>query len=399
MIFKALSVTFGFALVVTLFVGTKAAVSVDSADGPVDCSLVAGLQVDKSILDEVMGNVRIDGAMPPRALFAAQIVDSTIGGGPIIDQSIVDSLTADGAIVERRAYSFPSYEQALQATKVRDYATREEYVKAITDTSFEFQKLKYMSDGLKVVAYLFKPARVVDEKLPAIIFNRGSLIRGDIAAELISFFHRLASQGFVILAPMYRQSDGGEGRDEMGGADLNDLINVIPLAKSLGFVDLNNLFLFGESRGGVMTYMAVKRKMPVNAAAVYGAFTDMEALIKHQPEVYRPQMLKQIWPDFDARRKEINESRSAIYWPESLDVPLLIMHGGADRGLSPSHSLAIAQKLQDLGKTYELVIYAGDGHSLQRNREDRDRRAVAWFKKFMKPAPVATSEKDPNACR
>jgi dipeptidyl aminopeptidase/acylaminoacyl peptidase len=241
-----------------------------------------------------------------------------------------------------------------------------------------------MSDGLKVTAYLYQPARAGGRKFPAIVFNRGSVIRGDIAPELISFFHRLASEGFVILAPMYRQSDGGEGRDEVGGADVNDLMNVVPLAQSLGFIDMNNLFLYGESRGGMMTYQAIRKDFPVNAAAVFGAFTDMEALIKYRPEVYQPKTLKQIWPDFDTRKDGIIKSRSAVWWPETLDVPLLIMHGGADWSVNPSQSLTIAQKLQDLGKTYELIIYAGDGHILSRNQEDRDRRAIGWFRRHMK---------------
>ncbi|HKY45796.1 MAG TPA: prolyl oligopeptidase family serine peptidase [Pyrinomonadaceae bacterium] len=291
----------------------------------------------------------------------------------------------DGTIVERVTYQFPSYEKALQTTNIRDITSKEEYERAIRDTNFEFQRVKYMSDGLKVTAYLYKPTRISENKLPAIIFNRGSLILGDIAPELVSSFHRLASQGFVVLAPMYRQSDGGQGRDEMGGADVNDLMNAAALAKSLGFIDVNNLFLYGESRGGVMTYLAIKKNFPANAAAVYGAFTDMEALIKDRPQVYRPQLLNQIWPEFESRKDEIFRSRSAIFWPESLGIPLLIMHGGADWSVNPSQSLTIAQKLQSLGKTYELIIYAGDSHRLARNQEDRDRRAVAWFRKHRKP--------------
>lgn len=135
---------------------------------------------------------------------------------------------------------------------------------------------------------------------------------------------------------MYRQSDGGEGRDEIGGADVSDLMNVIPLVKSLGFIDVNNLFMYGESRGGMMTYQAIKRDFPVNAAAVFGAFTDLEALIASHPEVYPPAMLKQIWPDFETRRNEVIKTRSAIYWPEQLDVPILIMQGTNDQSVSPS---------------------------------------------------------------
>ena len=290
----------------------------------------------------------------------------------------------DGLVAERKPYTFQSYEQAVQATDVEKYTSKDAYEKAVRDGRFELQKLKYMSDGLKVVTYLYRPRETEGKKWPAIIFNRGGAIRADIAPELIVFFHRLASEGFVILAPMYRQSDGGDGRDEIGGADMNDLLNVVPVGESLGFIDMNNLFLYGESRGGMMTYQAIRKNFPANAAAVFGAFTDLEGLIAFRPDVYQPAMLKQSWPDYDTRKEEIMKARSAIHWPEQFNTPLLIMHGGNDRSVSASQSLALAQLLQKLGKSYELIVYAQDNHYLSRNQEDRDKRAAAWFKKHMK---------------
>jgi dipeptidyl aminopeptidase/acylaminoacyl peptidase len=47
-------------------------------------------------------------------------------------------------------------------------------------------------------------------------------------------------------------------------------------------------------------------------------------------------------------------------------------------------SLAFPQRLQALGKTYELIIYANDNHGVTMNREDADRRIVEWFKSYMK---------------
>ena len=185
----------------------------------------------------------------------------------------------DGALVERKTYRFPPYEQAVQATDVERYADKATYEAAVNDNRFEFQKLRYLSDGLKVVAYLYKPKGTDGRKLPAIIFNRPSGVHEDIAPELISLFHRLAGEGFVVVAPMLRQSDGGEGRDELGGADVDDLMNALPLAKSLGFVDMDNLFMYGASRGGMMTYQAINRAFPVKAAAVFGAFTLTASLL------------------------------------------------------------------------------------------------------------------------
>jgi len=101
--------------------------------------------------------------------------------------------TNDGLVIERKIYAFPSYEQAVQTTDVEKYTSKQAYEKAISDRNFEFEKLKYMSDGLKVVAYLYKPREVEGKRLPAIIFNRGGAVRGDIAPELVTFFHHLAS--------------------------------------------------------------------------------------------------------------------------------------------------------------------------------------------------------------
>ena len=112
----------------------------------------------------------------------------------------------DGALVERKAYVFPSYKRAVETTDVENYADKADYETAVGDTKFEFEKLKYLSDGLKVVAYVYRPKETGARKFPAVIFNRGSGPRGDIAPELVAFFHRLAAEGFVIVAPMFTSS-------------------------------------------------------------------------------------------------------------------------------------------------------------------------------------------------
>lgn len=297
------------------------------------------------------------------------------------------TMAADGDIVDRKVYVFPNYEEAEKNTDVEIYASKQEYENAVKDSNFELEKLKYMSDGLKVVAYLYKPRKMESKKYPVIIFNRGSGVRGDIAPELVSFFHRLASEGFVILAPLYRQSDGGEGKDELGGQDVNDLMNIVPVSKSLDFIDSTNLFMYGESRGGGMALQAARNGFPANSVATFGAITDLEVYwadnFRTAPPQYR-QDPKKTFPDYETRKEEIIKLRSSIYWAEKLNTPLLIMHGGNDRAVNPSHALNLAQQLQKLGKIYELLIYAQDTHILSRNKVDRDARAIAWFKKHMK---------------
>ena len=41
--------------------------------------------------------------------------------------------------------------------------------------------------------------------------------------------------------------------------------------------------------------------------------------------------------------------------------------------------LRMAEALEEKGKVYALRIYDRDGHSLPRNRDDRDRMIIDWF--------------------
>lgn len=289
----------------------------------------------------------------------------------------------DGKLVAQEIYQFPTYPVAVEKTDVEKYTSKKDYDQAVADKRFELSKLSYLSDGLKVKAYLYKPKKL-KTKLPVIIFNRGSFIRGDIAPELVVFFHRLALEGFVILAPMYRQSDGDEGRDEMGGGDLHDLMNVVPLIKSLDFADTKNLFIYGESRGGIMTYLALRQQFPANAASVFGAVTNMEAYLSDNVKAFTPKALNQIWTDFEKNKPQILTSRSAINWANEINIPTLIMQGGSDAQVNPLQSLSISEKLQSLGKTYQLKIFAGDNHILNKNQIERDRETVAWFRSYLK---------------
>ena len=117
---------------------------------------------------------------------------------------------------------------------------------------------------------------------------------------------------------------------------------------------------------------------PIRAAAVVGAPTDLEQGLKENSGLL--QFARTTWPDFEARKAEHIRERSAVLWADKLDTPLLLMHGGADAAVSRRQIMELAQKLDDAGKLYELIIYAGDDHGINTNAEDRIRRTIDWFK-------------------
>lgn len=292
----------------------------------------------------------------------------------------------NGKIVEQAPYQLPGYEQLSDSFK-RAY-TREAVERIKTDSQLELQKITYLSDGLKIVGFIYKPKATAGRKLPAIIFNRGGLAAGIIGPANYNYLyemHRYASEGFVVLASQYRGAGGSEGKDEAGGADTNDVMNLFPLAQSLGYVDMNNLFMWGYSRGAIMTMQALRRGAPVRAVAVVGVPADITRNLNNPGFVA---FARNAYPDFEARKEEHLRNRSAILWADELNVPVLMLHGSADFGTPPTQAQALAQKLHELGKIYELVVYAKDDHPVSANTEHRLNRTLDWFK-HVRTMPVA----------
>jgi hypothetical protein len=65
-----------------------------------------------------------------------------------------------------------------------------------------------------------------------------------------------------------------------------------------------------------------------------------------------------------AQYPERFEARSATYWPELINTPLLIQHGEADWRVLPEESIKLAAGLEKNAKVYNLITYPGDDHGL-----------------------------------
>ena len=242
----------------------------------------------------------------------------------------------------------------------------------------DFHKIRYLSDGLEVVGFIFKPKNL-NSKLPVLIFNRGGNREyGKLSSKLFKYLSFLASNNYVVLASQYRGNDGGQGREQFGGTDINDVLDLIPLAKSLQFTDPNNIFMLGFSRGGLMTYLAIKYDAPINAAAVVGGITDLWRWYGERSGV-RITLGQLVGLD-----KKEYDKRSAVHWPEKINVPILILHGARDGRVSVQQAKELSKKLDELGKEHELVIFPTGNHSIGNYKPVRNTKIFEWFEKHKK---------------
>ena len=131
-----------------------------------------------------------------------------------------------------------------------------------------------------------------------------------------------------------------------------------------------------------MTFLEIKRGASINAAVVVGAVYDLEAFGQRAPAILNE--ATQLIPDYASKGSSALRERSVMDWPENVNVPLMMLHGGDDAEVPATEALAFATKLSNLKKPYELVIYANDVHEAANNRRDRDARIVAWFKRYIR---------------
>lgn len=304
----------------------------------------------------------------------------------------------DGQILNEKPWlPLPSLESLDEFT--RNYFPKAVYEEARARKDFDILEITYSSDGLPVRALLIKP-KIPGTRRPAIIFNRGGTgdygritddgvtpcSRTNPTCLNVVDLYQFAKAGFVVIASDYRFHGPTAKRDEWGGVDVNDVLNLVPVLKSLDFVDADRLYMLGVSRGGTMTYIALNRGIPVKAAAVIAGPSDLKAWGAARPDLVNGddtyEGFAKVWRDYDRNSAEQYRARSAVDWADQINVPVLILHSRTDSFVPVTHALRMAEALQENKKVYALHIYEHDGHSLPLNREDRNHKIIEWFNQF-----------------
>ncbi len=237
--------------------------------------------------------------------------------------------------------------------------------------SVDFYRISYLSDGLKVTGYIAEPKE--KGKYPCIISNRGgNRDFGQWDTLWIAFFlGRLASWNYVVIASQYRGNDGGEGIEEFGGKDIDDVLNLIPALSQLPKADTSRIGIEGASRGGMMTYLALKNTCKFKAAVVTSGLANAFENIKSRPDM-ETGVYSELIPDYKINKEAELKARSAIFWADKMckTTPLLIMHGSADWRVNPIEVLELVQKLYEYKHPTRFILYEGADHGIREFRTE-----------------------------
>ena len=247
--------------------------------------------------------------------------------------------------------------------------------------------ITYVSDGLEVKGFLLQPSK--SGKFPCIIYNRGgSLEHGSLTHSAASIglgeLARLAHHGYVIVASQYRGNGGGEGQEEYGGSDINDVLNLIPLLESLPNADVSRLGMFGWSRGGMTTFLTMKKTDRIKAIALGAPSTNLNRTIIDRP------LLDDWWsefiPNYNVAKTEVLKRRSVIHWVHELpkNIPMLLLQGENDFSLQVDFTLDLCKELTKYKIPYRLIKFEKGSHSLKEYREEVFHELFKWFDTYLK---------------
>ncbi len=248
------------------------------------------------------------------------------------------------------------------------------------------EKISYLSDGLKVKGFLAYP-KDISKSYPCVIWCRGGYGNAGATDEFNAqgIFGQLASWGYVVFAPQYRGNDGGEGLDEFGDSDVNDILNLIPLSEELPFAQNNNWAIEGWSRGGMMTYLTLTKTNLFKAAIVVAGIADVKR--NSEKSIFMKKFYSQKMNDLKVKNIEkFLAERTILNFPEQLSksTPLLLLHGAKDNRVLPQDSLDISYKLLDLQIPFRLVIFEKGDHFLKKERAEVNRLRKFWLDKHLK---------------
>ena len=143
--------------------------------------------------------------------------------------------------------------------------------------------------------------------------------------------------------------------------------------------------MFGWSRGGMMTYMALAKTNKIKAAVVGSGLSDLVKALEFRPQ-NAASIFGSLISDYTKNGNAALKERSATYFAEKINkqTPILIFQGTADRQLPAEHTLQFATKLFQVKQPFRLIVYEGGQHALLEHRKDDITQMIGWFDTYLR---------------
>lgn len=239
-------------------------------------------------------------------------------------------------------------------------------------------------DGLELEGLVATPPG--DGPYPLVAFLHGGPVHGfrDAWCLGFAFLPLFLAAGYALFLPNPR---GGSGRGQafarmalgdIGGEDLQDILNGVDHLVAAGLADPRRLVVSGGSYGGFLASHAIARTNRFAAAVIMCPLTHIRSqyFTAHHPELMT--LLTggspfEIGGRFDAC--------SPLLRADRVRTPALIVAGSVDSATPPGQAIEFHQALRQRGVTTTLVVYPFEGHGIVQYEAqvDQGARILDWL--------------------
>jgi dipeptidyl aminopeptidase/acylaminoacyl peptidase len=242
-------------------------------------------------------------------------------------------------------------------------------------------------DGRDVPAWLYRPRG--NGKAPVVLSIHG----GPEAQERAIYnplYQYLLSRGIAVLATNIRGSTGyGKTYQRLvqrdwGGGDLKDWDHAVRWLHDQDWVDADRIGVFGGSYGGFAVLSCVTRLPDYWAAAVdiFGPY-NLITFARAVPPTWKRMMKRFVGdPDEDA---DLLRERSPMTYVENVRTPLLVIQGAKDPRVVKPESDQLVEKLRELGRTVEYIVFDDEGHGFTKRANELKamRLSAEWLERHL----------------
>lgn len=217
-------------------------------------------------------------------------------------------------------------------------------------------------DGVEVPALLFRPQQT---PAPAVVMIHGGP-NWHYSAEWNPIMAHLASRGYVVLCPNYRGSTG-YGREwqyaaqfDMGGVDTRDVAAGAQYLLHEGIA--NKVAVTGRSHGGYLT-MTCLTQFPGLwcAGSAVVPFTNWFKSHEDSREDLQHWNIENMGNPKENFERWYNAS--PFFFLDKIQTPVQMVCGGNDPRCPASDSIDTRDKLIELGKSVDFLLYEDEGHA------------------------------------